>query len=281
MLVLDGEAVQRAEAKAFLGSSAAPEPSIGVVLGSGLGGFAQRLEAPLVVPYSQIPHMPSSSVPGHAGNLCFGRIGGANVVCMQGRVHAYEGHTLSRVVFGVRLLAELGCKTMLLTNAAGGIAADLRVGDLMLISDHLNLTGNNPLVGAATVGRPRFVDMTSAYDPGLRALAETAAERHARPLKHGVYAALLGPSYETPAEIRMLRTLGADAVGMSTVPEVIALRELGVRVGAVSLITNLAAGIASAPLDHAEVQVAAEAAASSFGDLLLSWIELIARQGAS
>jgi purine-nucleoside phosphorylase len=281
MLVLDQEANQRAEAKEFLRSSGAPEPSIGVVLGSGLGRFVERLSAPLVVPYARIPNMPTSSVAGHAGNLCFGQIGGANVVCMQGRVHCYEGHPLSRVVFGVRLLAELGCTTLLLTNAAGGIAADLRVGDLMSISDHLNLTGGNPLVGSPSLGRPRFFDMTSAYDPGLRALCETAARSSSIALKHGIYAALLGPSYETPAEIRMLRALGADAVGMSTVPEVIALRELGVRVAAVSLITNLAAGISSAPLDHAEVQATAEQAANSFGDLLSSWIGLIRAQGES
>jgi purine-nucleoside phosphorylase len=151
----------------------------------------------------------------------------------------------------------------------------------MLITDHLNLTGDNPLVGPAPEGRKRFIDMTTAYDAGLRLLAEQAAQRHAISLKHGVYAALRGPSYETPAEIRMLRVLGADAVGMSTVPEVIALRELEVRVAAMSLITNLAAGVSNAPLDHAEVQLAAERAAGSFGDLLSTWIELIAAQGAS
>jgi len=268
-------------AAGYLGERGARPPAIGVVLGSGLGSFVERLSEPQVFPYSQIPHMAASSVEGHEGNLHLGRIGSVRVACMQGRVHAYEGHPLARVVFGVRLLAELGCSSVLLTNAAGGIAAGFRPGDLMLITDHLNLMGDNPLVGPAPAGGSRFCDLSVSYDEGLRALAQAAARDRAIELKQGVYAALLGPSYETPAEIRMLRTLGADAVGMSTVPEVIALRERNVRVGALSLITNLAAGLGQAPLDHAEVQAAATLARESFGGLLLRWIELVAEEDGS
>jgi len=269
------------EAARYLTDHGAPTPAIGVVLGSGLGSFVESLAEPLVFTYAQIPHMAASSVEGHAGNLHLGRIASARVACMQGRVHAYEGHPLARVVFGVRLLAELGCTSVLLTNAAGGIAPALGPGDLMLITDHLNLMGSNPLVGPPPARGTRFCDMSVAYDERLRVLAHAAARDRAIQLKQGVYAALLGPSYETPAEIRMLRTLGADAVGMSTVPEVIALRERGVRVGALSLITNLAAGLGQAPLDHAEVRASAARARESFGGLLHRWIELVAAESSS
>jgi purine-nucleoside phosphorylase len=251
---------------------------VGVVLGSGLGAFGDALVGLQKVPYTQIPHMPVSTVVGHAGNLCLGGTeGGTPVVCLQGRAHLYEGHEPERVVFGVRLLARLGCRAVVVTNAAGGVRAGLEPGDLMLLTDHLNLLGRNPLVGPndSTLG-PRFPDMTTAYDSRLRALAWEAARSRGVHLREGVYAAVLGPSYETPAEIRMLRVLGADAVGMSTVPEVIALGHLGVPVAAVSCITNLAAGISPVPLDHAEVEHTARLARDRFVGLLSAWIDRIA-----
>jgi purine-nucleoside phosphorylase len=216
--------------------------------------------------------MPVTSVAGHAGHLCLGKSGGVRVACLQGRVHGYEGHATSRVVFGVRLLAALGCRTVLLTNAAGGIRADLSPGSLMLLTDHINLTGQNPLVGWPEGGPPAFIDMTVAYDRELREAALSAAASLGISLGSGVYAALLGPSYETPAEIRMLRALGADAVGMSTALEVIALRERGVRVGAVSCITNAAAGLSGTLLSHGEVQDTAARSRQQFESLLDAWI---------
>src|SRR5262245_44409520 len=224
---------------ADVASRAVAEPVVGLVLGSGLGAFGDRLEQ--CIPYRDLAGMPTSTVPGHAGNPRLGRIDGVGVACLQGRVHLYEGHDAGTVVFGVRLLAALGCKAVVLTNAAGGIAERLHPGDRMLITDHLNLTGQNPLAGAAgPSGDARFIDMGTAYDPRLADLCRAAASETGAPLEEGVYAGVAGPSYETPAEIRMLRAMGADAVGMSTVLEVIALRQLGVRVAAVSCITNLA-----------------------------------------
>lgn len=253
----------------------AKPPAIGLVLGSGLGAFADGLDDLLKVPYREVPHMPESAVVGHAGNLCLGRVGEAEVACLQGRVHTYEGHPLDRVVFGVRLLAKLGCRAVLITNAAGGISKMLAAGDLMLITDHLNLMGRNPLVGLNDdAAGPRFPDMTRAYDEALCAAARRAAADTSVKLAEGVYAAMLGPSYETPAEIRMLATLGADAVGMSTVPEVIALRHRGVRVGAMSCITNLAAGLSGALLDHKEVEETARRTRQAFTKVLGRWVEL-------
>jgi purine-nucleoside phosphorylase len=254
-------------------------PQVGVVLGSGLGAWASHLEQSEPLPYAGIPHMPTPSVAGHSGQLWFGRRGAVRVACLEGRVHAYEGHAVERVVFGVRLLAALGCHSVLLTNAAGGIRADLTPGSLMLVTDHLNLSGRNPLVGWAPEGHPPFIDLTRAYDAALADAARAAARALGQELAEGVYAGLLGPSYETPAEIRMLRTLGADAVGMSTVLETIALRERGVRVGAVSCITNLAAGLSAAPLSHAEVQQTAADAKGRFAALLDSWVERAAAIG--
>lgn len=252
---------------------AAPAPLIGVVLGSGLGAWADDLGALSKIPYAQIPHMPRSTVVGHAGNLCFGRAGDVPIACLQGRVHLYEGHDPDRVVFGVRLLARLGCKAVLLTNAAGGLDPAHAPGDLMLILDHLNLMGKNPLSGPNqdALG-PRFPDMTEAYDRGLRNAALGAALDVGLHLHQGVYAGLLGPTYETPAEIRMLRVLGANAVGMSTVPEVIALRHMGVRTAAISCITNLAAGISPTKLDHSEVEATANRTRGRFTALLSAWV---------
>jgi purine-nucleoside phosphorylase len=252
----------------------AETPVVGVVLGSGLGAYADSLLDAVRIPYPEIPHLPTTTVVGHAGQLCLGRAGSVRVACLQGRVHLYEGHAPDRVVFAVRLLARLGCSVVLLTNAAGGLNASFHPGTLMAIRDHLNLTGRNPLMGPndASLG-PRFPDMTMAYDAALRAAMREAAVATGVELPEGVYAALLGPSYETPAEIAMLRTLGADAVGMSTVPEVIALRHAGVAVAAISCITNMAAGMSGGALDHSEVERTAGEARERFVRLVAASIE--------
>jgi purine-nucleoside phosphorylase len=251
-------------------------PRVGVVLGSGLGAWADDLGSVSKIPYRDIPHMPRSSVVGHAGNLCVGNAGPVRVACLQGRVHMYEGHEPERVVFGVRLLARLGCRAVVLTNAAGGLDPAFVPGDLMLVTDHLNLMFRNPLTGpnVDTLG-PRFPDMTEAYDRELGELAREAARETGVALREGVYAGLLGPTYETPAEIRMLRTLGASAVGMSTVPEVIALRHQGVRAAAISCITNLAAGLSPTKLDHSEVEATARMSRGRFTALVSAWVRRI------
>jgi purine-nucleoside phosphorylase len=251
-----------------------PPPRVGLVLGSGLGAFADTLTDLAKVPYAEIPHFPQSRVVGHSGNLCLGTVRGVPVVCMQGRVHPYEGHPLAAVVHGVRTMAKLGVSAVLVTNAAGGLDPTWTPGDLMLVTDHLNLTAMSPLVGVndERLGA-RFPDMTQAYDPGLRAALRKVAQGAGIPIREGVYAGLLGPTYETPAEIRMLRTLGAHAVGMSTVHEVIALRHMRVRVGALSCITNLAAGILDRELNHAEVEETAKARRADLVRLLEGWIE--------
>lgn len=249
-------------------------PRVGVVLGSGLGSFVTRIEGAMAIDYEDIPGLPTPHVAGHAGQLVLGDISGASVACLSGRAHLYEGHSPLEAVFGVRLLAELGCGAVLVTNAAGGIHARLVPGTLMLITDHLNLTGRNPLVGLndERLG-PRFPDMSAAYDPELREAAHAVAREQGLTLEEGVYAGVLGPSYETPAEVRMLATLGADAVGMSTVLEVIALRHRGVRVGGLSCITNWAAGISPTPLDHAEVQRTAALATDRLTRLMEGWVQ--------
>jgi purine-nucleoside phosphorylase len=254
------------------------EPTVGLVLGSGLGDFAETFEGLVKIPYRDLPHMPASAVSGHAGNLCFGHVAGVAVVAMQGRVHVYEGHPVEKVVQGVRTMARLGVRCVLLTNAAGGVEASWAPGDLMVIADHINLSGISPLVGPNDddLG-PRFPDMSAAYSPELRAALHEAAREAGVTLREGVYAAMLGPQYETPAEVRMARLLGAHAVGMSTVHEVIALRHMGVSVGALSCITNLAAGISLRPLDHAEVEAAAHARKADLSRLLAAWV---ARAGA-
>ncbi|MEO7037424.1 MAG: purine-nucleoside phosphorylase [Polyangiaceae bacterium] len=271
----NGEVERVRAAAAYVAARLSAPPRVGLVLGSGLGGFAQELADEVQIPYADIPEMPRPLVHGHAGNLCTGSVLGVPVACLQGRSHIYEGHTAARAVFGVRVLAELGCQAVLLTNAAGGIHPSFEPGDLMLITDHLNLLGDNPLRGPNYAEGHRFPDLSQAYDAGLLQFAREAAGAARVTLREGVYAAMLGPSYETPAEIRMLRTLGADAVGMSTVPEVIALRQLGVRVGAMSCITNLAAGISAQPLDHSEVEATARRSRSAFSDVLSRWIALL------
>jgi purine-nucleoside phosphorylase len=247
----------------------AAAPKVGLVLGSGLGAFADDIEGAARIPYGEIEGMHASKIAGHAGQLVLGRVEGAPVVAMQGRIHLYEGHEVDDVVFGTQLMIALGARTVIITNAAGGIAKGMAVGDLMLLEDHLNLTGRNGLVGEndERLGA-RFVDMTSAYDKGLRAAADDTAREAGFTLARGVYAGLLGPTYETPAEIRMLRTLGASAVGMSTVIETIAARHMGARVLGISCITNLAAGLGAAELSHAEVKEVAERVKGRFIGLL-------------
>lgn len=229
-------------------------PVIGVILGSGLGEFASSVEEAIRIPYGRIPGFPASAVVGHAGELVAGRSYGVPVAVLSGRIHFYEGHPMHDVVFPARVLGLLGCRTVIVTNAAGGIDRSFRAGDLMLIEDHINLFGTNPLVGKNDddLGH-RFPDMSDAYRADLRKAALAVARRERIPLRKGVYVGVHGPSYETPAEIRAFRTLGANAVGMSTVPEVIALNQMGVGVVGISCITNMAAGVLKKPLRHEEV----------------------------
>lgn len=242
------------EPLAWLESRIADRPEIAIVLGSGLGPMADAVEDPLVIPYEEIPGWPQSTAVGHAGKLIFGQLEGRRVVVMSGRAHLYEGHSIDKVVLGVRVLARLGARKVILTNAAGGINLTYHRGALVLITDHLNLQGTNPLIGPNddSLG-PRFPDMTFCYSPRLRELAEQQARHIGVPLHHGVYACLSGPTYETPAEIRYLRIIGADLVGMSTVPEAIALNHMGAEVLAFSCVTNMAAGVTNEKINHEEV----------------------------
>jgi purine-nucleoside phosphorylase len=243
-------------------------PSVAVVLGSGLGALADQVEDGVTVPYAEIPGFAPPTVAGHRGRLVAGTLEGRPVVVFQGRYHAYEGHGPADVVTPVRTAAALGAETLVVTCAAGGVNRRYGPGTLMLFSDHLNLMGFNPLVGLVREGESRFPDMSAAYDPSLRGLALAVAQEAGIGVVEGIYAAVLGPSYETPAEIRMLERLGADAVGMSTVPEVIAARAVGMRVLGLALITNAAAGILDQPLAHEEVLAAGRAAAAPFARLV-------------
>jgi purine-nucleoside phosphorylase len=244
-------------------------PPVAIVLGSGLGDFAGSLDAAISLPYADLPHWPRSTVAGHEGRLVVGGSGGRRIVALAGRCHLYEGHAPETVTFAVRVLGLLGIKTLILTNAAGGVNTGFSQGALMVIDDHINLTGQNPLVGDnENRFGPRFPDMSSVYSAGLRAIADAAGQAAGVPLAHGVYAALLGPSYETPAEIRYLRTIGADAVGMSTVPEAIAARHMGIDVLGISCITNMAAGVLPQPLNHKEVMETARRVRGQFIALL-------------
>ena len=244
-------------------------PRIAVVLGSGLGAFADGLGDAVSIPYADLPHWPLSRVAGHEGRLVIGVKSGRVIAALSGRCHAYEGHDLRTVTFAVRALGVHGIKTLILTNAAGGVNTSFSQGALMVIDDHLNLMGSNPLVGVNDdrLG-PRFPDMSEVYSARLRGLADETARAASLTLPHGVYAALLGPSYETPAEIRYLRRIGADAVGMSTVPEAIAARHMGIEVLGISCITNMAAGILPQPLDHREVMETARRVRGQFVALL-------------
>ncbi len=242
---------------------------LGLVLGSGLGGLADALQGARRVSYAKLPHLAASTVIGHAGQLVVGRWQDRDVIVLAGRVHCYEGHDFRHVAMPVRLLASLGVSTLVVTNAAGALHTRMQPGDLMLLSDHINLQGGNPLIGPNDdrLG-PRFPDMTQAYDAELRAIAHQVAASQGLALKDGVYVALSGPSYETPAEIRMLAALGGDAVGMSTVPEVIAARHMGLRVLGLSCITNMGAGLGHGLLDHAHVGLVAGQASQRMVDLL-------------
>jgi purine-nucleoside phosphorylase len=237
-----------------IASRTALRPAVGVVLGSGLGAFADALDGSVRIPYSEIPHFPTSTAIGHKGELVVGQCRGVPVAVMAGRVHHYEGYPLQQVVFPVRVLGRFGVKALVLTNAAGAVNTSFRPGELMIIDDHINLMGSNPMIGPneEALGE-RFFDMSEAYDRALREVGERACRAAGATVHHGVYIALTGPSYETPAEIRMLRALGADAVGMSTVPEVIAARHMGIRVLGISCLTNMAAGVLPQKLDHREV----------------------------
>jgi purine-nucleoside phosphorylase len=243
-------------------------PVLAVVLGSGFHHVLKRMRVDTRIPYTRLPGFPRTSVSGHAGELLFGHLGGTPVLVLNGRVHFYEGHPMDRVVFAVRALAAFGIRDLLLTNAAGGIRRGFRAGDFMIVSDHMNWMGANPLRGEAIPGLARFVDLTEAYDPGLRRLLARAARLSSVRVRTGVYLAVSGPTYETPAEVRAFARLGADAVGMSTVPEAIVARQSGMNVAALSCISNLAAGRARAPLSHAEVLETAERVKGTAADLL-------------
>ncbi len=260
---------QIAEAVAFIRAKSKLEPKIGLVLGSGLGAFAKSLERATTIPYGQIPHFPPSTAIGHHGEMILGHCQGVSVVVMSGRVHHYEGYTLQQVVFPVRVLGKLGVEILIMTNAAGSVNVNYKPGELMLIEDHINYMAGNPLIGENLdeLG-PRFFDMTEPYDAELRKIAEKACRNVGVPARKGVYIAFSGPSYETPAEIKMSRAMGADAVGMSTVPEVIAARHMGIRVLGISCITNMAAGVLKKPLDHREVLEIAEKIKAELLDVL-------------
>jgi purine-nucleoside phosphorylase len=259
-------------AKAIRKRAPAQQPTVGVILGSGLGGLAKSIDRAVRIPFAEIPGFPEVTVAGHEGAVIVGSLGGREIVALSGRFHMYEGHPAALSAFPVRVFHALGAHDLFVSNAAGGISARLAVGDLMMISDHLNLTGANPLVGEAHGGEIRFPDMTDAYNPGLRWLLRTTAEKLGIALREGVYAGLLGPSYETPSEVKMLRLLGADAVGMSTVPEVIVARALGMRVAGVSCITNAAAGVTGAALSHAEVLETTRRVSQSFEALVTEFL---------
>ena len=247
---------------------------IGVILGSGLGDYAEALEDAVKLPYSEIPGFPRSTVAGHAGMWCCGTLYGKRVVMMQGRFHYYEGYGMKDVALPVRVMQKIGVKTLIVTNAAGGVNLGYHPGELMVIGDMFSMTAQNPLIGPnLDAFGPRFPDMSCAFDKELRALAHECANEQGFALREGVYAQMTGPTYETPAEIRMLRTLGADAVGMSTVPEVIVARHGGMRVLGISCITNMAAGILDQPLNHAEVTETANRVKGQFRNLLDRIIE--------
>jgi purine-nucleoside phosphorylase len=275
----------------YIRAAGVAKPAVGIILGSGLGSFASQVNDAMRIPYAEIPHFPRSTVEGHSGNLVLGTIAGVSVAVMQGRVHAYEGYTLAEVTFPTRVLGLLGCKTLIVTNAAGGINTGYCQGSLVTLSDHINLTGSNAALGpneprfAAVPGAgQRFFDMSAAYSPRLRALAVEEAASQGFPLAEGVYLAVLGPSFETPAEIRAFRTLGADLVGMSTVHETIVARHMGLEVLGISLVTNMAAGVVAAgqkeaeTIHHEDVMEVGRRAEKQFTSLLTALIAKISQQ---
>jgi purine-nucleoside phosphorylase len=266
------------EAVTHVGSRIRARPQVAVVLGSGLGGFAESLKESTAIRYSDIPHFPRSSVEGHSGSLIAGAFHGVPLFVMAGRVHAYEGYSAEEVVFPARVLGTLGVKTLVLTNAAGAVNTAFKPGELMILTDQINWTGLNPLVGPefADLGN-RFTDMSEGYHPKLIAACEQSARRIGLNMRKGVYLGLLGPSFETPAEIRMFRTLGADAVGMSTVLECIAANQMGVKVLGISCITNMAAGILPRKLDHKEVMEVGAKVKSVLEELLAEVVPALAK----
>src|SRR5580658_470768 len=273
----DSEFERAESASNFIFTKTDLQPQIALVLGSGLGAFADEFESPTKIPYAEIPHFPRSTAIGHAGQLVVGKVGEIPVAGMQGRVHLYEGYSAKDVAFPIRVFARMGIKAVILTNAAGGIKSEFVQGQLVVIKDHINLQGASPLTGPNDDRfGPRFPDMTVAYDRRFREMTVGEGNRNHIGLYEGVYAALPGPSYETPAEIRYLRGIGADLVGMSTVPEVIAARHSGMRVLGISCVTNAAAGILDQPLDHKEVLETAERVKSQFIALLKIVIPRIA-----
>ena len=267
----------------YIRSLHAGKPKLGIIDGSGLGNFATQVEDSTTIDYGEIPGWPLSTVEGHSGKLVLGTIGGVGVAVMQGRVHAYEGYSMNEVTFPTRVLGLLGCTGLIVTNAAGGINTSYGEGTLVAISDHINLTGTNaalgpnePRFGLRKGTGDRFFDMTAAYSPRLRKLAHTEAERQRIPLPEGVYIAVLGPSYETPAEIRAFRTLGADLVGMSTVHEVIVARHMGIEVLGISLVTNMAAGVLDRVIDHQEVMEMGRRVEAQFTSLVKALVPQVA-----
>jgi len=274
----NGEEFARAEQAAkFIRTKTKLWPKIALVLGSGLGAFADELESAARIPYERIPYFPRSTAIGHAGRLVIGNAGEVAVAAMQGRAHFYEGYSLKDIIFPMRVFARLGIRAAILTNAAGGINLGFKQGALVVMRDHINLQGSNPLIGPNDERfGARFPDMTHAYDKNYRAVALEAARHLSIEIFEGVYAALPGPSYETPAEIRYLRTIGADVVGMSTAPEVIAARHMGIRILGISCVTNMAAGILDKPLDHREVLATGERVKDDFIALLRAVLPRIA-----
>lgn len=264
-----GEFARAERAAKFIRSKTKLRPKVAVVLGSGLGAFADDLKDAIRIPYERIPGFPRSTAIGHAGNLVIGKAAGIPVAVMQGRVHFYEGYSLQDVIFPVRVLGRLGIRAVVLTNAAGGINLSLKQGAFVVLRDHINSQGSNPLVGPNDERfGPRFPDMTEVYAKGYREIAVKEAQRLGLQVSEGVYVALTGPSYETPAEIRCLRTLGADVVGMSTVPEAIAARHMGIEVLGISCVTNMAAGVLENPLNHEEVLETGDRVSGQFIALL-------------
>jgi purine-nucleoside phosphorylase len=253
-------------------------PDVALILGSGLGELADEMTGTVAIPFHEIPGLPEAAVPGHVGRMIVGELAGVTCVTLQGRFHLYEGHDAATVGLPTRVMLGLGARVLIVTNAAGGINRTFRAGDLMLIDDHINLTGRNPLTGAVVPGETRFPDMSRAYDPALQKLALDVARLEDVHLVTGVYAAVLGPSYETPAEVRMLERMGADAVGMSTVPEVLVARARGVPVLGVSLISNAAAGLSPTPLSHDEVVAAGVEARDRFGRLVRGVVRSLAQE---
>ncbi len=268
------------EASQYIQSRIKVKPKIGMVLGSGLGIYVDQIQNKTIIPYQDIPHFKRTTVEGHEGRLIVGEVHGITVAALQGRIHAYEGHPMEEIVLPVRTLAALGIEMLFLTNASGGINSNFHPGDLVAITDHINMSGRNPLVGPnmAELG-PRFPDMTQAYDPELIELMRKVAGNHHVDMKVGVYCSVLGPTYETPAEIRMIRAIGGDLVGMSTVPEVIAANHLGLKVAGVACITNYAAGIKPEKLSHADVKKVAEKAMVGFATILTETIGELKKSG--